>query len=122
MNFRGKLLLLLLWLLLLVPSPVRGQLSQYKGLPDLAVERFLNQEALRTDIAFLSGPFCQGRGASQAGIGEAGMWAVRQFAAQRLLPMDGTLCQTFIAAGGHVCHNVVGMIPARIPSYLAHGR
>ena len=122
MNFHGKLLLLLLWPLLLVPSPVRGQLPQYKGLPDLAVEKFLNQEALRTDIAFLSGPFCQGRGASQPGLGEAGMWTVRQFAAQRLLPMDGTLCQTFIAAGGHVCHNVVGMIPARIPSYLSHGR
>ena len=68
MNFRGKLLLLLLWPLLLVPSPVRGQLPQYKGLPDLAVEKFLNQEALRTDIAFLSGPFCQGRGASQPGL------------------------------------------------------
>ena len=87
---------------------------------DLAVEKFISEEALRTDIAFLSGEFCQGRGASQAGLAEAGMWAVRQFKTARLMPMDGTLCQTFIA-GGHVCHNVVGMIPARIPSYLSNG-
>lgn len=121
MNFRGKLLLLLQTVLLLIPISLSSQTPSYKSLPDLAVERFLSQEALRTDIAFLSGGFCQGRGASQPGLAEAGMWAVRQFAAQRLLPMDGTLCQTFIA-GGHICHNIVGMIPARIPSYLSNGR
>ena len=121
MKFRGKFLLLALLVVLPLPGGVRGQGTGYKTLPDLAVEKYLSQEALRTDIAYLSGPFCQGRGASQAGLGEAGMWAVRQFAAQRLLPLDGTMCHTFIA-GGQVCHNVVGMIPARIPSYLSRGR
>ena len=121
MTFRGKLLILLLLAGLLPPSGASAQSTGFRSPADLAVERFISQEALRTDISFLSGPFCQGRGASQAGLGEAGMWAVRQFASQHLLPMDGTLCQTFVA-GGHVCHNVVGMIPARTPSYMSSGR
>ena len=87
---------------------------------DLAVEKFLSEDALRMDIDFLSGDFCKGRGASQAGLAEAGMWALRQFKAARLMPMEGTMCQTFIA-GGHVCHNIVGMLPARIPAYLSSG-
>ena len=119
MKFRGKLLLLLLLTGLLTPSGAYAQSREYKSLADLAVEKYITQEALRTDIAFLSGPFCKGRGASQDGLAEAGMWAVRQFKAQGLMPMDGTMCQTFIA-GGHVCHNVVGMLPAKIPSYVTH--
>ncbi len=121
MNFRGKLLLLLLLSGLLPSFGISAQNQGYKSLADRAVEKFISQDALRRDIQFLSGEFCQGRGASQAGLGEAGMWESRQFKAQKLLPMDGTMCQTFVA-GGHVCHNIVGMIPARIPSYLSEGR
>ena len=121
MNFRGKLLLLLLLASLTAAFAVPARSQGYKSLADLAVEKFITQEALRTDVGFLAGPFCQGRGASQGGLAEAGMWEMRQFAAHGLLPMDGTMCQTFIA-GGHVCHNVVGMMSARIPSYLSNGR
>lgn len=121
MKFRGKLLILLLLAGLLPAFAASGQSMGFKSPADLAAERFITKEALRTDISFLSGPFCQGRGASQAGLGEAGMWAARQFAAQHLLPLDGTMCQTFVA-GGHVCHNIVGMIPARTPSYMTSGR
>ena len=121
MNFRGKLLLLLLLAGLVQASAASAQSQGYRSLADLAVEKFISQEALRFDIGYLSGPFCQGRGASQGGLAEAGMWEMRQFAAQKLLPMDGTMCQTFVA-GGHICHNIVGMIPARIPSYLSNGR
>ena len=121
MTFRGKLLLLLLLAGLLPSTGAAAQSQGFQSPADFAVQRYITKEALRTDISFLSGPLCQGRGASQAGLGEAGMWAVRQFAAQSLLPLDGTLCQTFVA-GGHVCHNVVGMIPARIPSYMTSGR
>ena len=121
MTFRGKLLLLLLLAGLLPAAGSSGQSREYKSLADLAAEKFITREALQTDISFLSGSFCQGRGASQAGLAEAGMWAVRQFKSAQLLPMDGTMCQTFVA-GGHVCHNVVGMMSARIPSYLSNGR
>ena len=120
MTFRGKLLLLLLLAGLVPAAGSSGQSREYKSLADLAAEKFITREALQTDIAFLSGSFCQGRGASQAGLAEAGMWAVRQFKSAQLLPMDGTMCQTFIA-GGHVCHNVVGMLPAKTPSYLSNG-
>jgi hypothetical protein len=112
-------LLLILLAGLLTPSGANAQSREYKSLADLAAEKYITQEALKTDISFLAGPFCKGRGASQDGLGEAGMWAVRQFKAQGLMPMDGTMCQTFIA-GGHVCHNVVGMMSAKIPSYISH--
>lgn len=121
MTFHGKLLLLLLLSGLLPAFGAAAQSQGFSSSADFAAQRYFTRETLRTDISFLSGPLCQGRGASQAGLGEAGMWAVRQFAAQGLLPLDGTLCQTFVA-GGHVCHNVVGMIPARIPSYMTGGR
>lgn len=121
MTFHGKLLLLLLLSGLLPAFGAAAQSQGFSSSADFAAQRYFTREALRTDISFLSGPLCQGRGASQAGLGEAGMWAVRQFAAQGLLPLDGTLCQTFVA-GGQVCHNVVGMIPARIPSYMTGGR
>ncbi len=105
---------------LLSLADAAAQNREYKSMADLAAEKFITQERLRTDVSFLSGAFCNGRGASQAGLGEAGMWAVRQFKAQKLMPMDGTMCQTF-THGGHVCHNVVGMLPAKIPSYLSNG-
>lgn len=120
MSFHGKLLLLLLLTGLLPVWAAPAQVREYKSMADLAVEKHLTEEALRDDISFLAGEFCQGRGASQGGLAEAGMWALRQFRAGRLMPMDGTMCQTFIA-GGHVCHNIVGMLPARIPSYLSNG-
>ena len=120
MNFRGKLLLLLLLSSLLFPSRTAAQDREYKSMADLAAEKFISQAALRLDVEFLSGDFCKGRGASQEGLAEAGMWAIRQFDSQHLMPMDGTLCQTFIA-GGHVCHNIVGMLPAKTPSYLSNG-
>jgi hypothetical protein len=120
-TFRGKLLLLSLLAGLIPALAASAQSREYKSLADLAVEKFISQEALRLDVDYLSGPFCQGRGASQAGLGEAGLWEMRQFASQKLIPMDGTMCQSFIA-GGHVCHNIVGMISARIPSYLSNGR
>ena len=120
MSFHGKLLLLLLLTGLLPVCAASAQVREYKSMADLAVEKFLSEDALRMDIDFLSGDFCKGRGASQAGLAEAGMWALRQFKAARLMPMEGTMCQTFIA-GGHVCHNIVGMLPARIPAYLSSG-
>ena len=120
MNFRGKLLLLLLGFCLPAAPLAQAQAQQYKSMADLAAERNISEDALRHDIEFLSGPFCQGRGASQGGLAEAGMWMIRQFQAARLKPMDGTMCQTFVA-GGHVCHNIVGMMTAKTPSYLSNG-
>ena len=119
MTFRGKLLSLLLLFGFLPAFAAAAQ--GFASSADYATQRFITREALRTDISFLSGPFCEGRGASQAGLGEAGMWAARQFASQGLLPLDGTMCQSFVA-GGHVCHNIVGMIPARVPAYYGSGR
>ena len=118
MNFHGKILLLLLAATLGFLPPARSQGLRYRSLADLAVEKYLTREALQTDIEFLSGPFCQGRGASQQGLSEAAFWEIRQMNACSLLPLEGTLCQTF-SAGGHFCHNLVGMMPARSASYVS---
>lgn len=62
------------------------------------------------DIRFLSSEICAGRASTQTGATEASMWACRRFRELGLMPFDGHYGWSF-ATEGHVCHNIVGMIP-----------
>jgi len=65
---------------------------------------------MMSDINFLSSDVCNGRAPTQTGATEASMWACRRYRELGLMPFDGHYGWSF-EADGHVCHNVVGMIP-----------
>jgi len=70
----------------------------------------INRASMLNDINFLSSEICAGRSSTQKGATEASMWACRRFRELGLVPFDGHYGWSF-SAEGHVCHNVVGMIP-----------
>lgn len=70
----------------------------------------VSEKQLRNDVEFLASEICQGRSTTQRGGTEAATWSARRFGQLGLMPFDGHYSWGF-SAEGHVCQNVIGMLP-----------
>lgn len=121
MNLLRKILILALLSGSLATGQAQNPNIGASPLADLEAEKAVTVEGLKTDTEFLSGYLCKGRGASQTGATEAALWVQRQFNNLDLMQMGAGYAQTF-TAGGHVCRNIIGMLPARYVSRFSHPR
>lgn len=74
-------------------------------------EYIVKDEDLRLDLAFLTGPYCEGRGLGSKGSALVKTWLIQRFRETGLLKMDGCYARGFTAPSGKTGHNVIGFLP-----------
>ena len=95
-----------------LPCQQRVPVKTHAGLINKA-RSLTTEESLGRDIDFLCSDLCEGRGSGQRGGSEAAMYVAHRFATLGLKPV--TAGRTLSLSGsyeGHLCHDIVGMIPA----------
>ena len=106
--YRTRILIRLILLQLVMALPASASESTAPNKSDAIF--VIRQNDLRRDVGFLSDEICEGRSSTQTGAVKAAMWLELRYSSLGLVPFNGHYGWGFTAEG-HVCHNVVGMIP-----------
>lgn len=85
------------------------------GLRTAVIESVLDEDKLVSQLTFLTDSICAGRATASPGAAEAAFWISRQYRMMRLEPLGAGYSHSF-RTGDRYGHNIVGMVPASVPS------
>ena len=107
-------------ILLLLILPVLAAQGQSRGyiISSRNAEHLATEEALRSQVEFLTDSLCTGRATGTPGSTWAQAGIARQFASAGLLPSGGSYFHGFKADTGLPAHNVIGFLPGSGSRYV----
>lgn len=98
-------------LLLLLPVFPAAEAKVVKVVGSEVTHGTISEARLRRQVEFLADDLCEGRATGSKGACEAAFWVMRHFKRLGLLAPGGRYNHSFIAPGGRIGRNLIGILP-----------